>query len=209
MACENFIFSKFYYFSLRKHLPKYNITLVTHDCVGGVIYHQIGKQFASPLINTLLSGEDFIKLCSNFRKYMESELLEFKTNKYYPVGILKPDHLDPIIINFVHDKDFNECKKHWDVRKSRIDYEKIVYIFNLTNLLDDEKVLKRSREFNGLNIQNKMIFTQKYLGEPNTFVFNFRKKFFNSILIQPKNINRPYKKFIDDLDYSIYFSFFR
>ena len=45
-------------------------TLIAQNCVGGVMYHDLGLKFLSPTINTLIQGDDFVRLCSSFEDYM-------------------------------------------------------------------------------------------------------------------------------------------
>lgn len=47
-----------------------DFTLISQNCVGGVIYHDLGRKFLSPTINTLIQGDDFVRLCSSFEDYM-------------------------------------------------------------------------------------------------------------------------------------------
>ena len=97
-----------------------NISIISNDCCAGCIYHDIGARFLSPTINLYINNENFFKYLSHIKEYNELELQEKPTNEKYPVGILKSEFLDPIEIHFIHYSSFNEAKKKWDDRKSRI-----------------------------------------------------------------------------------------
>ena len=36
-----------------------NFTIIARDCVGGILYHQLGERFLSPTINLFFTPEDF------------------------------------------------------------------------------------------------------------------------------------------------------
>lgn len=65
------------YLSIRQNPP----SLFASNCWGGVTYHSLELEFESPLINLVLSEEDYLKLLSEPKKYMEAEL-EYVENDY-------------------------------------------------------------------------------------------------------------------------------
>lgn len=68
----------------RKHLiePKYKkagkdippVTILSSNCIGGVLGHELGWQFLSPTVNLWMWLKDFIKYCSRLRHYSQCEL---------------------------------------------------------------------------------------------------------------------------------------
>lgn len=110
--------------SARKRLQHTDFTIISQNCVGGVLYHDLGLQFLSPTINLAFDGEDFMKFISNLDYYLSVELKEYATDIVeYPVGIL-----DDVEVRFVHYKSFAEAKQKWDERKKRINRQKILVI---------------------------------------------------------------------------------
>lgn len=206
----NKIIASFYYRKIRHNLPKYNISIIGHDCLAGVSYHQMGKRFDSPFINTLIYMTDYFKLISNFNEYINCELCELPNNtEGYPIGILKPVNLEPIKINFIHDKVFSHCKKKWDERKSRIDFNKLVFYFNLTNVQDEKEVIEKAELFNKLDVPNKLIFIKHKLNIKNSIYINLDgKKIVNGLVTLPKNPKKYWARNCDDMDYINYFKFF-
>lgn len=73
----------------RKKLKNSDFTIISSNCVGGVIYHDLGLQFKSPTINLWFKPKDYLKFLSDLDKYLEMELSE-ETDKDvdYPVGLL-------------------------------------------------------------------------------------------------------------------------
>lgn len=112
-----------------------DFSIISCNCIGGMIYHDLKMKFLSPTINLFIDTPDFIKMCLNLKDYMEKELVD-ANNKDYPIGIL-----GDIKIHFLHYKSFEEAKESWDKRKERINYEKIFVIISdrdnfSENLLD-------------------------------------------------------------------------
>lgn len=109
----------------RKKLKNSDFTIISSNCVGGVIYHDLGLQFKSPTINLWFKPKDYLKFLSDLDKYLEMELSE-ETDKDvdYPVGLLGDIHL-----YFLHYRTFAEAKNKWNSRKKRINKENIYVIF--------------------------------------------------------------------------------
>ena len=42
-------------------LKNKDFTIISHNCVGGVIYHDLGLKFNTPTINLFFMAKDFIK----------------------------------------------------------------------------------------------------------------------------------------------------
>lgn len=118
--------------SLKKHgeieeLKKRKITVLSNNCLAGMIYHNYGLPFQSMMINLQVSPEDFLKLIENIYYYLECELSEClspdieKFKKLggeqieFPVG-----YLEDLIIYFQHYKSFGQAKEKWEERKKRV-----------------------------------------------------------------------------------------
>lgn len=109
---------------LRDSIKSRNFTVISQNCLGGVLYHCLGMKFLSPTINCCFDGPDFIRFAQNLPRYLEMDMVEVITDKKtYPVG-----RLDDVYIYFVHYHTFKEAKQKWDARKKRINYDNIVVI---------------------------------------------------------------------------------
>ena len=49
----------------RTMLKNKDFTMLTENCLAGIVYHDFGMQFRSPLINGGFSTEDYIKFLQN------------------------------------------------------------------------------------------------------------------------------------------------
>ena len=100
-----------------------DFSIICSNCIGGVLYHYLGKEFLSPTINLWLMQGDFIKLCCDLKKYMSLDLQFIKTEYNYPVAMC-----GDIKIYFNHDHDENEAAKKWYRRRERINYDNLYII---------------------------------------------------------------------------------
>lgn len=103
-----------------------NISIVSNNCWGGVIYRTLGLECRSPFKNLSVGETDYLKLLERFRYYMGCELtfLEyaFNTNsqKNYPVMLL-----DDIKVHCNHDTDPLEATAKWNRRKKKLNYDNL------------------------------------------------------------------------------------
>lgn len=86
--------------ALRWHLRKNrglnnrSVSIISNNCIAGIIYHDCGLQFLSPTINLWFPHEDFFRFSANLKAYSTqngatlSEISE--TGISYPIGLLTP-----------------------------------------------------------------------------------------------------------------------
>ena len=53
----------------RRNLLNRNFSLISANCTGGIISHDLGLQFLSPTVNLFMNGKDFVKFCSDLKHY--------------------------------------------------------------------------------------------------------------------------------------------
>lgn len=59
--------------SLRKRLKNNEFSIISNDCTGGVIYHDLGLRFTSPTINLFFEPyEDYLYFLSNIKDYLHA-----------------------------------------------------------------------------------------------------------------------------------------
>lgn len=153
---------KMYKICKRARVKCKNLTILSSNCNGTYIYHDLGLEFQSPTINLYFEMEDFLKFLSNLDHYLASELHEIKTSEFdYPVGIL-----DDIKIYFMHYSNFEEAKNKWIERCHRINPNNIVVIATNRNGCTENHI----KEFDNLPYKKKVLFTHKeYKQYPSTF----------------------------------------
>lgn len=108
---------------MRKKLKVKDVTIISQNCIGGVFYHDMAKNFLSPTINLFIREPDFVKFVLNLRYYIDSEL-EVIWGEEYPIGILGGD----VHIDFMHYRSCTDALEAWERRKKRILWDKIVVL---------------------------------------------------------------------------------
>lgn len=104
------------------------ISIISSNCVGGVILHELGIRFNSPTINLFFYPKDYLEFIKDIKHYTNVAINEIsKDNSHnYPRGILD----DKIQIHFLHYETFSEAKSKWAERCKRINYNNMVFIFS-------------------------------------------------------------------------------
>lgn len=105
-----------------------DVTLLCNNCLGGVIFHELGMKFFSPTINLWMYPSDFIKYCSNIHHYSNCQLKFVDFHKYFPYDNSEECPvalLDDIIVFFQHYKTEKEAREKWIERTKRINYDNI------------------------------------------------------------------------------------
>lgn len=96
-------------------------TLFAPNCLAGILYHDLGLQFRSPTINTMMLQTDFAKLVLDLDHYLEQKLIFFKHPDYEcPCA-----YLDDIVIHFTHYDSEKIAEEKWEERKRRVDKENL------------------------------------------------------------------------------------
>ncbi|WP_270606623.1 DUF1919 domain-containing protein [Faecalimonas umbilicata] len=118
----------------KERLQNNNFTILCSNCIGGVIYHELGLKFLSPTINCRMDSPDFIKFVLNIKYYLDCKLEFVTTDNSFPVA-----KLDDITVYFVHYLTIEEAEKKWNERKQRINWDNIYILTNdLDNVTQDE-----------------------------------------------------------------------
>ena len=137
----------------RKRWENKDFTIIASNCIGGVIYHELGLEFRSPTINMYIKSSDFVKLCSNLKKYMKYEPEQVNQTEYnFPVM-----KISDITLYCVHYKTFEEAKEKWNQRKKRINYDNIYFIMSERDGCTEEDLKK----FDMINNKHKVVFVHK------------------------------------------------
>lgn len=113
-------------------------SIISQNCIGGVFYHDMEKQFLSPTINTFIKEPDFVKMVSNLEYYMNLDI-KMHWGERYPYGLL-----EDVRVDFMHYSSCSDALNSWNKRKARINYDKtIVFCTDRDGFSDNEyKALK-------------------------------------------------------------------
>ena len=101
------------------------ISVISCNCIGGVVMSELNMVFASPTVNCFLSAPDFLKLCENLKEYLALEPQPQENDDFsYPLC-----RLGDLTIHAVHYKSFEEFREIWDRRKTRVRFDRLFLIF--------------------------------------------------------------------------------
>lgn len=177
----------------RKRLKNKSFSIISSNCSGTCIYHDLKCQFSSPTINLSIEMNDFVRMVKSLKWYMEQRLVQIKSGERYPVGLL-----GDVRVRFMHYKTFDEAAQKWDERKKRINWDNLFIIGTDRAGCTYETI----KDFEKLPYANKVIFTHvRYPEFPSAYyikgfekekelgiIVDFKKQFFK-------------RRFLDDFDY--------
>lgn len=142
-------------------------TIISQNCAGGIIYHNLHRQFTTPTINLTIEGEDFVKFVEHLDYYLNlipeaytGGFQEGDSRKGYP-----QIRVGDIIVNCIHYPSCEEAIRKWESRKKRVDYKNIFVIANTWDLKENEEWICR---LESTNYQVAILTTnQKYRAKEN------------------------------------------
>lgn len=192
---------------LRKLVNKKNIkalrnttpSLISSNCNGAFILHDLNLQFRSPFVNLWMTPRDYIKFLQNLEHYLACNM-SFTTeeNISYPIGLL-----DDVKIYFQHYQTEADAKEKWEARAKRINLDNLFILFSDRDGCTYEDLL----DFDALPYKNKIVFTNKPY--PNIASSFYIKGFENEpcIGLVYEFVNRySGKKHYDSFDYVKWFN---
>ena len=142
-------------------------TIISNNCTGGVVSHELGMEFKSPTVNLQILPEEYPRFCQNIHRYMETELTADADMDGHRDMIIKmfggvPDfpfgRLDDILVCFQHYLTFENAKAKWNERRAKMDYDHIGYIFHARG----EEYRAEAAAFLALDLPNKLCITQDF-----------------------------------------------
>lgn len=136
---------------MRKQLHNKNITFLCPNCIGGILFHDLGLRFMSPTVNLMMTQTDFVKFVLNMEYYLNEKFV-FYTDPQYSCPCA---HLDDIDIHFTHYHTEQEAENKWKDRAKRIQKENIFIFLEERDGLTKEEILKLST----LKVKGIVVFT--------------------------------------------------
>lgn len=134
--CENY----------RRRNQNYDFTLISQNCIGGVIYNDLGIPFYSPTINLFIEDENFVKLAENPEYYFSIEAQPLMDKFIDPINpsICYPKILiEDIEICCLHYHNCQEAIAAWERRRKRVNLNNMYVLGNSWNLHGNIKLIER------------------------------------------------------------------
>lgn len=168
-------------------------SIISSNCNGGVILHDLGLKFNTPTINLYFDPEDFLKFLSDLDDYLGYELIEVESKFRFPVG-----KLNDIIIYFMHYNSFQEAKEKWVERAQRIDNNNLFIIMTDNNGCTYEQVVM----FDKLPYKNKVILTNRNYKDISSAVYMKSFEYAQEVgILSDWKPGFWKRRWIDDFDY--------
>ena len=193
---------KKYFDKIRKINNNINPTIICNNCMGGVIYHNLGLQFLSPTINLFIKGNDYLNFCRNLKYYSNCELIQIEDNtNNYPVGCLIPhdNEHQKIMIYFQHYKSFEEAKYKWMERFKRVNWDNMYFIWEFYDTLYDTRYIY---EFDKTDLKGKkmLLLHREFPNIKHAFVLScYKDDLPMAKAFEYKGISG--KRYLDEFDY--------
>ena len=105
-------------------------SLISRDCVGGVLCSDLGMEFSSPTVNLFIPEEEFLLFCRHLEAFLSAEPEEVPEHgESYPVGRLATE-FGTVTLHLMHYASFSEAAQAWERRKRRVDFDNLRIIFH-------------------------------------------------------------------------------
>ena len=188
--------------SKQNRLKNKTPTIITRNCMAGIIYHDLGLQFNSPTINLSMDNEDFIVFLEFFGDFLKTEPVQLVQQQVtYPVGKFQLADKN-IQINFVHYKTFEEAVDKWNQRVKRINFDNLYVIWEVANECGPD--IELYNRFCNLPFQHKILITGKKFPVNSKNVIKlkmYNKKYYYGKILDYRRFPFFYKRYLDEFDY--------
>ena len=95
---------------------KNSFVIFASDCTGGMLCHDMHKEFNSPTVNMFFSASDYIKFLKDPAVYMDLPMQEIQQQEFpYPLA-----SLGDLTLHLVHYDSVAQAQKKWNIRKERL-----------------------------------------------------------------------------------------
>ena len=123
---------------MREALTNTTPTFLCPNCIGGILFHDLGLQFRSPTVNLMMFQTDFVKFVLHMDDYLAQELSFFKHPEYdFPCA-----QLGDITLHFTHYHTEEEAAQKWAERSARIDRDNLFIFLEERDGLTREEMLQ-------------------------------------------------------------------
>lgn len=140
---------------LKSRLQNHGMTVISANCVGAFILHDLNEPFNSPFVNLYLSPNDFVRYLQNIEFYQQQSLTFIQSEKPYPVA-----KLADLKVHFMHYRNSQEAQQKWLARSARMNLDNLFIM--MTDKDDAQGIAYEDlAAFDQLPFKNKVVFTRK------------------------------------------------
>lgn len=143
LEIPNFNFIKF------DLIRKSNISIVSNNCWGGILYKTLGLECRSPFKNVSFSSNDYIKVISNLNHYLNIDpiwtgIKEIDKNQKREVPMLQ---LDDVFIKCNHDPDAENAIQNWKRRRKKFNWKNILVEMYVEDIIVEKEFYRVTEQF--------------------------------------------------------------
>lgn len=141
---------------MRNRLINKEVTFLCPNCIGGILFHDLGLKFLSPTVNLMMLQDEFVDFILNLDDYLKGDFVFYKHKEYScPCAYLKAEGLKDIRIHFTHYKDEKTAIEKWNERVKRINKDNIFVFLTERDGIKEEKI----KSLKKLNVKGLVVFT--------------------------------------------------
>lgn len=143
-------------------LKESNVSILSNNCLGGLIYKQLGLKITSPTVSMFCRGKGYLDFLERYEYYLNCEMKKLDKENFtddmtnprtfYLKGILGDD----IVWVFNHSQNADETIALWNRRKLRFNYSNVAALMTIQN---DEEAFR----FEELRIEKRLGIYYKQL----------------------------------------------
>lgn len=175
---------------LRRKLKNDQFSILCSTCIGGIIYHRLGKQFLSPTINMWMNQREFLIFLENLDEALAQELVFIKTKYDHPVAQLTTKG-GSVNLYFNHAKTQEEADRDWTRRKARINRDNLFVIMYDTDNITEADI----RRLEKIKCRNKIVLSANKRDLP--YVLTIKSKGASNYLEADRFGRRTFEKKFD------------
>ncbi|TCK01621.1 uncharacterized protein (DUF1919 family) [Volucribacter psittacicida] len=136
----------------QQSLQNQGFSLLSSNCTGGLILHDLAQPFLSPFVNLYITPKDFIRYLQNIEYYQQAKLQFIEPKRPYPVALL-----EEITLHFMHYTSPEQAEQKWQERTKRINLNNVFIMMTDRDGCDYTDLLA----FEQLPFANKVVFTHR------------------------------------------------
>lgn len=154
---ENNVFKNLRIKKMREKLENREVTFLTPNCIGGILFHDLGLKFLSPTVNLMMTQTDFLEFVLHMDDYLNGTFTFIKHKEHKcPCAYLSSDNLDKeILVVFTHYDNEEQALDKWNSRKERMNNDNIFVFIEERDGLTKKDIEKLSE----LKVRGVVAFT--------------------------------------------------
>lgn len=129
----------------KRRLRDVPFSIISQNCIGGCVYHDLGLPFTSPTINLTIPGENFVRFVENLPRYLAL--------RARPAGRRRDEDMDyPLIrvgditVHAMHYESDKDAARAWNRRRKRVNLDNVHVVACTWNLNEDAALVERLGE---------------------------------------------------------------